>query len=224
MRSPENTGRRVGVLLLCQLAGLIVPFVLLRPVMTTSTFLANAAGSSLQIKLGVFLLFLNGAVTIAIAISAMPVFREYSYSLALWLLAFSVIWFSQQAMDNSHILGMLSLSQESAKATTTNADLFPALGIMAASTRKWVHYTELSMIDVWMFLFYGILFRFALIPRALSIFGLLTVASHTVGITIPLFAGVPMVGMMGVPLAFSHAAAGLWIIVKGFYYRTAVDA
>ena len=49
------------MLLFFQLAGLIVPFVLLLPLTTgPQSFLANAAGSSLQIKVAVFLLFLYG--------------------------------------------------------------------------------------------------------------------------------------------------------------------
>ncbi len=44
MRSAKSTGRLIGALLFVQLAGLIVPFVLLHPLMTgPRDFLANAA-------------------------------------------------------------------------------------------------------------------------------------------------------------------------------------
>jgi hypothetical protein len=84
MRSAKSTGRLVGVLLFVQLAGLILPFVLLLPIVT-SDFLENAAGVAFQIRVAMFHLFANGAVTIAIAIVAFPVLREYSLRAALLL-------------------------------------------------------------------------------------------------------------------------------------------
>ena len=99
MKSAKSTGRLIGVLLVVQLAGLIVPFVLLHPLTTgPRDFLANAAQSSFQIKLAVFLLFANCALTIGIAIAAWPVFRQYSEAMALWLVAASVIMFTVQAV------------------------------------------------------------------------------------------------------------------------------
>src|SRR6266849_10795752 len=104
MRSAKSTGRLIGVLLFVQLAGLIVPFVFLHPLMTgPRDFLANAAGASLQIRVAVFLLFANCALTIGISIAAWPVFRQYSERMALSLVAVSVILFSLQAVDNAHI-------------------------------------------------------------------------------------------------------------------------
>ena len=72
MRSAKSTGRLIGVLLFVQLAGLIVPFVLLGPLTRgPRDFLANAAGTSLQIKVAVFLLLANCALTIGITISGL---------------------------------------------------------------------------------------------------------------------------------------------------------
>lgn len=218
MRSTKSVGRIIGILLFVQLAGLIVPFVLLMPA-TTSGFLENAAGFASQIKVAVFHLFANGAVTIGIAIAAFPVLREYSVRMALWFLALSIIWFSMQAVDNAHILSMLSLSQQYAEAGASNAELFQTLGAVVRSTRRWVHYTELLVIDAWIFMLYIFLYRFALVPRALAAFGLITVIIHTTGITLPMFLGYPSVPLMGFALALSHTALALWLLVKGFEER-----
>jgi hypothetical protein len=104
MRSAKSIGRIIGLLLLIQLAGLIVPFVLLHPLTTgPRDYLANAAGASFQIKVAVFLLFANCALTIGITIVAWPVFRQHSDAMALLLVAVSVIMFSLQAVDNAHL-------------------------------------------------------------------------------------------------------------------------
>lgn len=218
MRTAKSIGRIIGSLLFVQLVGLILPFILLMPI-TTSGFLENAAGIASQIKVAVFLLFANGALTIGIAIAAFPVFREYSYRMALWFLAFSIIWFSMQAVDNAHILSMLSLSQQYGEGGASQSELFGVLGAAARSTRKWVHYTELLVIDTWFFVFYGSLFRFALVPRVLAGFGLIAVIVHTTAIPLPMFVGYSSVPLLGVSLALSHLALGTWLVVKGFDER-----
>ena len=219
MRSAKSTGRLIGMLLFLQLAGLIVPFVLLHPLTRGSRdFLANAAGHSFQIKVAVFLLFANCALTIGIAIAALPVFRQYSEAMALWLVGVSVIMFSLQAVDNAHILSILSLSQQYAQAGGPD-ELFQTLAAVVGSTRRWAHFTELLVIDCWIFLLYSVLYRFAVVPRALAAFGLLTVMLHFTGIPLPGFLGYSIVTLMGVPMAVSHIALALWMMAKGFEER-----
>jgi hypothetical protein len=186
---------------------------------TNSGFLENAAGIAFQFKLAVFLLFANGAVTIGIAIAAFPLLREYSARNALWFLAFSIIWFAMQAVDNAHLMSMLSLSQQYIENGASNPELFQTLGAAVRSTRKWVHYTELLIIDTWFFIFYAALFRFSLVPRVLAGFGLLAVILHTVGIPLPVFLGYTSVTPLGFSLAISHLAVGTWLLAKGFPER-----
>jgi hypothetical protein len=215
MRSAKSIGRIIGVMLFVQLVGLALGFILLLPI-TTAAFLENAAGVSFQIRIAVFLLFANGALTIGIAIAAFPVFREYSYRMALWFLAFSIIWFAMQAVDNIHILSMLSLSQQYTEGGALNAELFGALATAVRSTRRWAHYTELLVIDTWFILLYISLFRFSLVPRVLAGFGLIMVFVHAIGIPLPVFAGYNIVPLMAYSMTLSYLALGTWLVVKGF--------
>jgi hypothetical protein len=219
MKSAKSAGRITGILLLGQLAGLIVPFVLLRPLMTgPRDYLANAAAASVQIRVAVFLLFANCALTIGIAIVAWPIFRQYSERMALLLVAVSVIMFSLQAVDNAHVLSMLSLSQQYAQAGGRD-ELFQALAVVVGANRRWVHFSELLVIDCWIFLLCGLLFRFALVPRALAAFGLLTVMLHFAAIPLRGFMGYGLVTSLGVPMGLSHIALASWLMARGFKER-----
>ncbi len=219
MRDVKSVGRIIGVLLFVQLAGLIVPFVLLLPLTKGARdYVANAAGFSLQIKVAVFLLFANCALTIGISIAGWHVFRRYSERMAILLVALSGIMFSLQAVDNAHIMSMVSLSQQYAKAGGAD-ELFQTLAVVVGSTRRWAHYSELLVIGAWFFVLYSLLYRFALMPRALSVFALITVMLHFTGITLPLLLGYSSVTLMGVPMALSHIALALWMMVKGFDER-----
>ena len=223
MLSRKSTGRIIGALLVLQLAGLMLPFILLHPLLVPPGFLENGAVVASQIKIAVFLFFANCALTIGIALGAFQIFRQYSYPMALWLVALSIIMFVVQAVDNIYLLSMVSLSQEYAKSGASHPEFFQALAISISSTRKWAHYTELLVIDGWLFMFYGLVWRSAIVPRALVAFGLLTVALHAAGITLPLWLSYKSVTLMGVPLAFSHVAVALWLLVKGFRERDRAD-
>ena len=215
MRSAKSAGRSIGILLFVQLVVLAVGFILLIPI-TTPDFFEHAAEASTQIRTALVFLFASGAVTIGIAIVGFPIFREQSHGMALWFLAFSIIWFVMQAVDNIHILAMLSLSQQYAQGVTSNAELFGALATAARSTRVWAHYTQLLVIDTWFLLFYGILFRFSLVPRALAGFGLIMVVVHATAIPLPMFVGYGRVMVLAYSLTLSYLAVGSWLAVKGF--------
>jgi hypothetical protein len=219
----KDRGRIVGVLLFLQLAGLIVPFVLLLPLtVPPRDYLANAAEASFQIKVAALLLFATCALTIGISIAAFRVFSRYSQAAALWLLAVGVIMFIQQAVDNVHLLSMLSLSQHYGQ-TGGPDQLFLSLATVVGSTRRWAHITELLVIDCWILSFYSALYRFALVPRLVAIFGLITVLLHFAGIPARSFAGYSAIGAMGVPMALSHITLSLWLVAKGFDDRLRPD-
>ncbi len=221
MRFTRDMGRVVGVLLFLQLAGLIVPFVLLAPLtVPPRDYLANAAAAAVQIKLAALLLLVNCALTIGISIAAFRVFGRNSQAAALWLLAVSAIMFMQQAVDNIHLLSMLSLSQQYAQSSGPDS-LFLPLAASVGATRRWAHITELLVIDCWIFSFYAVLYRSGVVPRAVAVFGLVTVTSHFIGIPSLSFIGYAPIALMGMPMALSHITLATWLIAKGFDERPA---
>lgn len=202
------------MLLLVQITGLIVPFVLLHPIATTD-FLAKAAGSAAQIKLAVLLLLANCALTIGLSVVAFPLFRAYSLTTAVLLVAVGVLMFALQAVDNAHLMSMLALSQEYVE-KGGQAEYFQTLSAVVRAARRWVHYSELLAIDAWICVLYSLLYRFTLVPRLLAIFGLFTVLLHFLAIPLPLILGYKGLTPLGMPMAVSHIALALWLLVKGF--------
>jgi hypothetical protein len=166
MNTGKSVGRTVGVLVLLHMAlGLMVPFIMLRPLALPPGFLVTAAGIPGRVRAAVMLLFVGSALAIAIACAALRVFRQYSSAMAYWLLALAVASFSLQAVDNAHLLSMLSLSQEYARAGAANSDLFRSLGAVLQATRKGAHYSFLLVIVCWIFLLCALLYRFRMVPR-----------------------------------------------------------
>jgi hypothetical protein len=217
MTSTKNVGRIVGLLFLVQAA--LAPLVYFRWItpMRGASFLETAARSALQIRVAVLLMFVLGALTLAIAIAATPVFRRYSERMALSFLALSIVGLSTLAIESIALRTMLALSQEYAKATDTK-ELLQTLGGMARSTSYWAHYTNLMFSHAAAVVFNIILFRFALVPRAIPAFGMAATLLSTAAVTMPLL-GYRFVFLMLMPVSLSQLALMLWLIVRGFEER-----
>jgi hypothetical protein len=220
MRDAKTVGRILGVLLLVQSAiGALVNVGLLAPVITApSGFLANAAANPVRVTVAALLLLVMGALSVGIAITAWSAFRRYSTAMALWFLALAVVGFSGVAVEGIALRSMLSLSQEYATAGAADAVLFETLRALVASVRNSAHYSNFLVSGTSLLVLYGALFRFALIPRALSVFGVVTVLVMIIGALIPLF-GYPTVMLMFMPMGLSHLALAFWLMARGLEER-----
>jgi hypothetical protein len=162
----------------------------------------------------------TGVLTAAIAITAAPVFRRHSRPMALWFLVLAAANFVLTAVENMTVMSLLSLSQAYAKAGGADAALYETLRIVVGSARNWAHYINLTVSGGMLLLLYGVLCRFALVPRALAASGLAAVLLQLFAVTMPLF-GQPIVFALLMPLALSHLTLSVWLMIRGFAERPA---
>jgi hypothetical protein len=215
MTTAKAAGRIIGVLALLQSVGSgLVNFVLMAPVFASPGFLENAAGHSQQVGLSALLGLATGMLWLGIAITAYQVLRQRSHAMALWLVALAVICASLIAVENIDVMSMLSLSEAYAKANVADRDLFQALRGVVASARNWTHYMGLIVAGSTLVVLYSVLFRFALVPRALAAFGLAAAALMIITVAMPLF-GHNIVFLLLMPLGLSQLMLALWLIAKG---------
>lgn len=220
MTPAGHVGRLIGLLLLVHLAaGLIVPYVFLVPLTAPpAAFLETAAGMSVPIRLNVLLLFVGGAVSVGVSVALWPAVRERSPRLGLWLLALAGVNFTLQIVENGHWLSMLSVSEAYAEAGAADARLFQSLGIVVRSAFKWAHYSHILVVVGWLFTLYCLLYRCAMVPRALATLGMVTSLLHFTGITLPAFAGyrMPFPELFGMPLGLADLVLAVWLMANGF--------
>jgi hypothetical protein len=163
-----------------------------------------------------FMILGNGAHTVAISLLLLHFQRAYHSRMAYALLAAGIVWVVLQAVDNAHILAMVSLSRRVAGAAATQGASYQVVADSLRDVRRWVHYSELLVIDAWFLLFYGTLLRHSLVPRLLGGIGLLAVLLHALAIPLAMFIGYPMIGSIAPSLAVSHLLIGGWLLWRGF--------
>ncbi len=188
MSTASAAGRIVGVLILAQMiGGVLVNFVLTAQRFGSRGFLVNAAPHSPQIAVSVLLGLALGALSIGIAITAFPVFRQYTHSLSLWFVVLAAVSLATAAIEQINVVSKLFLSDAYTKANAAEREPFQALRIVVSSARNAWHYISLLMGGSTLLVLYTVLLRFALVPRLLAGFGLLAVLLQLVAVAMPLF-------------------------------------
>lgn len=219
MKSAKTTGRTVGLLLLLHLiTGLMVPYMLLQQLSRPRTLAEISLANPLQVRLAVMMLFVGGALTIAIAIIGMPVFRKSSYALALWLFGLAIVNFALQGGEIAGYMSLFTFSQNYVSANAADLGVYELVGATVRSAWKWIHYTHLLIMVAWIFSLGVMLGRSALAPRILAVLLVITSVLQITGITLPQFLGYPSPNLMamGMPLGFVYLALSVWLMIKGF--------
>lgn len=215
--SAKSVGRITGSLLLVHLAGgLMLPYILMQPAIAAPGFLENATANAVRIRAAVLLLFMSGAITVAVALTALPVFRRYGDRLAALLVVLSAVNLALHAVENGALLSMLSLSEKYAELAGRDASLFHGLAAVVGSARRWAHLTHLLVVGGWIFTLFTVLWRSRLVPRALAGLGMLATGLQVTGVPLRALLGLEIVTPMAMPLAPVYLAVAAWLMVKGF--------
>lgn len=225
MPSSKSAGRMTGILLLVHLlGGLILPYVLMQPAMAAPGFLENASAHAVRIRVAVLLLFLSGAITVAVALLALPVLRRSGERLALLLVVLSAVNLALHAVENGTLLSMLSLSQQYAGRGAADASLFHGLGVVVGFARRGAHFTHLIVVGSWIFTLFTLLGRSRRVPRLLAGLGMLAAVVQVAGVPLRAILGLEVVTEAAIPLAPVYAAAAAWLLWKGFEERPGSSA
>jgi hypothetical protein len=192
-----------------------------RTIALAMRFLANAAASAGVVRAGMLLTFALGAMTIVASLAAFPIVRKHSERLALAYVGMSLIAFATLMADTVALRNLLALSIEFARPGAPT-DVLQTLATVGRANWISAHYTNLTMAHATGFLFFVILFRFALVPRLLAASGLLATALSTATVASPLI-GYPIPFNRGImPMALVTLALVAWLLFRGLANRPSV--
>lgn len=215
MNSNKKTGRVVGLLFLLIFAiGIIVYQFLQGPVLFSDDFLTTTSANSNRIIVSTLLLFLSGITSVVIATILLPIFKNYSITLSFLYLAFVILGFIAISIDNISVLSMLELSLEYSKNGTENSDVLNTLGSVFYKKHWWTHYLSLLISCFPVFILYYILFLSKLVPKIISIVGIIAVILMFIEILFSIFGQSISMNML-LPIGLIQLILPLWLIFKG---------
>lgn len=215
MKSNKKAGRLVGLLFLFIFAtGITVYQFLQGPVLFSEDFLTATSANSNEIIISILLLILSGITSIVIATILLPIFKKHSSILAFLYLAFSILGFIAISIDNFSVLSMLEFSVEYTKNGVEKSDLLNTLGNVLYKKHWWTHYLSLLISCFPVFILYYALYVSKLIPKVISIFGLIAVVLMFIEILFSILGNSISMNML-IPIGLIQLILPLWLIIKG---------
>jgi len=216
--STKRVGQAVGWMLLVQMTlAPIVYFRMMTPLAPPEGIL-NAAPFVPQLRLAGVLGLLPGLLSLAVAVTVLPVLRQRSERMAFAYLALCTLGVATLAAETVSMRGMLALSLEYARAASPR-EWLETLRPMVRQAWLDAHFTNLVLAHCTVLLFGLLLFRFRLVPRLLAGLSIAASVVSMSTVAMPLL-GYPFSFRGIMPMAMVELAVVAWLIIRGFDGRT----
>ncbi|HLZ56969.1 MAG TPA: DUF4386 domain-containing protein [Ktedonosporobacter sp.] len=198
-------------------------FFVLSPILNASDYLVRVFPNKGAVEWGSLLWSINNIGIVFIAVFAFPLLRKRNEALAVGYLACRIIEGTIMMLGIAAILLLIPLSQEFLKAGAPQSSWFLSLGDVLKHA-KLLGLTQLSlpMLGLGGSLFTWMLFRFRLVPRFISVVGLIGYALVFFGSIAGWFDLIDVSpGGSGAALALPVAAFEIillpfWLLFRGF--------
>ncbi len=219
-----NTNRKsaviVGMLFILGFAGAFGP-VAVKPILDDPMYLASIFENQNTVMMGVLAQLIMALACAGIAIGLYPILKKQNESLALGAVGFRMIENIFQIVAALALLSLLTLSQESVKADALAASAFQAAGVSLHA----IHFWSALVLAHFGFclgalMYYYVFYRSSLIPRWLSVWGMVGILLHLTGALITMFTQVDpfstSTSLLSIPIGLNELTLAGWLIVKGF--------
>jgi hypothetical protein len=215
MNTHRKTARIVGVLFIIGTVAGVLSVVFGGTIIDDPDYLIKVSENENQFIVGALLVLTMGFALAMVPVMMFPISKKHNEALALGYVVFrgALETVTYIAMVVSWLL-LITLSQEYVKAGAPDASYFQTLGTLLLEAGDWMDHISAIVFSLGALMFYYLLFQSKLIPRWLSVWGL-------IGATLVLAVG--LLAMFGLdlailwaPLAVNEMVLAVWLIVKGF--------
>jgi hypothetical protein len=214
MNPSKKTARIVGALFLTVNVAFLAGVLTLESILGSPDYLAIVSAKRTQVVLGVLLEVINAVAYVGIALLMFPILRERFKSMALGFVGFRIIEFVMQTIADLSTLSLVTLGEEFVNAGSPAGSYFQSMGALLLVERFWAFQMVSITFVLGALLLYTMLYQSKLIPRFISIWGLLGTAVVLVNTILDML-GVPP-GNLGIVMLLNEVFLGIWLIVKGF--------
>ena len=219
MDSYRKTAIIVGILFIIATVTSILTIVFLGSTLETPLNFATVSANEFQVGMAVlFWLILAVSVT-GIGVMMYPILKKYHEGLALGYVGFRLIEAIGIIVASITLLSLLTLSQEYSAGTLDVANYQP-IGSLLLALQDWsFEIGTLIFLGLGgLFLYYS-LYELKLVPRLLSVWGLIGAACVLLYGLLGLFgltADSMALNLLAAPIAIQEMVFAVWLIVKGF--------
>jgi hypothetical protein len=220
----EGTNRKtaavVGVLFIIGTVSGVLGAVLGEPVLGTPDYLSKLSANEGSMLSYTLLMFIMGVACAGIGLALYPILKKYNEGLAIGAVGFRIIEGMGDIVAAIGVIALLALSQEFLKAGAPDASYFQTAGVVINAGIDWLCHG--AMLLCWVIgacIYYSLFYQYRLVPRWLSVWGLVGIALVTIGGVLVMLHVIPGFGtvqmVLNLPIFPQEMVLAVWLIVKG---------
>ncbi|MFC2108766.1 DUF4386 domain-containing protein [Candidatus Bipolaricaulota bacterium] len=178
-------------------------------------YLAKVASNEGQVIIGMFVEVIWALAVVFIPIALFSILKKHNETLALGFLGLRFIEAISTIIHSILLLSLLTLSREYVAAGMPDASYFQTAGSLFLAGREWTFMIGSGLVwSLSALILNVLLYRTTLIPRWLSVWGLLGAALSLAAYLVQFF-GIDLSEWMFLPIAVQEMVFAVWLIVKG---------
>jgi len=218
MSAYNRTARIAGALFLVAMVTSLMGGVWLESIVAAEDYLATASANETQVLLGVLLELINCLGVLGIAAVLFPLMRRHNEALAAGYLGTRVVESVVLAVAAVSPLLIVTLSQEYLAAGAADAAYFETAGALVMAARgQLASLLTPIFFSLAALLLYIFLYQTKLVPRFISMWGLIAVVALFTWNMVEAFGLHISAGMVfALPMILNEVFLGLWLLVRGF--------
>ena len=221
MNSEKMAARISGILFIAATGAAVVSGAFLLPILETSDYLVQISANEINAMIGAVFYFIMAAAGASIAIPMYPILKKYNESLAIGSVGFRIIEGAIFMVGVFFVVLLVPLSHEFVDAGAPDDSHFQTLGALlrAGYTIDHAVVPGVFAFSIGALMYYYIFYQSELVPRWLSVWGIIGVILGIVNGLFDMFGGVPIETvslLLDLPIFVNEMVLAVWLIVKGF--------
>jgi len=221
-----NTDRKIaiiaGTLFIVATAASLLGTGFTGSILDAPDYLSRISSNGNRVMVGALFSFTAAAASSSIAISLYPLLKQYNEGLALGAVGFRLIEGVFYIVGAICLLSLFTVSQQFVNAGGQGASYFQTVGNLLLTTRDLAGFIfAVIAFCLGALMYYYVFYRSKLIPRWLSVWGLIAIVLLLSAVLLTMFDGEPFsisgnLVLLALPIALQEMVLAIWLIVKGF--------
>ncbi|MFC1794764.1 DUF4386 domain-containing protein [Planctomycetota bacterium] len=193
----------------------------IEPIINAPDYLINVDPNKTQLIIGVLLQLICAVAVVGIAVMLFPILKNHNKNITIGYLSFRIIESAIIFVSAISLLSLITLSQEYVNAEAPDASSFQTLGTLAVAGHYWAFQMVIIVCGVAGLMFCYLLYQSKLIPRFISVLGIIGYPLSLVAPLLDMFGIIDTLHGPGLIMyipgsIFEIILLPLWLIVKGF--------
>ena len=191
-----------------------------KPILDAPDYLTKISANEGQMSSIALLIFLMGVACAGIGLALYPIMKKYNEGLAIGAVGFRVIEGMLDIVGGIFVIGLLALARNLSKPELRTHPIFKPPAPSSTPETDWLsHGAMLLCWCIGAFMYYSLFYQYRLVPRWLSVWGLVGITLVTIGGVLVMLHVIPGFGtvqmLLNLPIFPQEMVLAVWLIAKG---------